>query len=71
MDTTCSLETITSLQPTNSNLDTTYTSVETTHTSMDSLVASSSLDRALTNYDEERQMLNAVKKILEDMNKKF
>ena len=71
MDTTCSLETITSLQPTNSNLDTTSTSVDTTHTSMDSLVASSSLDRALTNYDEERQMLTAALKILEDMNKKF
>ena len=99
MDTTCSLETIKSLHPTNSNLlttssldttptsmdttpismDTTPTSMDTTSSSMDTiptcLVASSSLDnpcsKASTNYDEEREMLKAMLKVLEDMNNKF
>jgi hypothetical protein len=88
MDTTCSLETIKSLHPTNSNLltkssldttpismETTSTSIETTSSSMDTittcLVASSSLDnpcsQASTNYDEEREMLKAMLKVLEEM----
>ena len=71
MDTTCSLETI-SLNPTNSNLlATSSLRLGTTPTSM---VASSTLDitniQAFTNYDEERKMLNACMKVLEDMNKK-
>ena len=70
MDTTCSLKTI-SLHPTNSNLLAT-SSLDTTPTS---LVDSSTLDipysQAFINYDEEREMLNAIMKVLEDMNKKF
>ena len=69
MDTTCSLKTI-SLNPTNNNLLATN-SLNTTTTR---LVASSSLDipfnQASTNYDEERDMLNAIMNIMEDMIKK-
>ena len=70
METTCSLKTI-SLHPTNSNMLAT-SNLNTTSTS---LVASSTLDitysQASTNYDEERDMLNAIMKIMEDMIKKF
>ena len=78
MDTTCSLETIISLHPTNSNLLAT-SSLDTTPMSMDTtftcLVASFSLDipyrQTLTNFDEEQEMLKAMLKVLEDKNKKL